>query len=48
MIIKIYRLKESGGFAIRFWKYTNWLEITLWKVNIILDVWWEKIPDEKN
>ena len=36
MRISIYRLNESGGLHLYWYHYERSLEITLWRINIII------------
>ena len=38
MRLKIYKLRKSSGFAIRWYKSERWLEITLWGINIVIQL----------
>jgi len=39
MRLKIYRLRTNEGLAIHFYKPERWLEITLWRVNIVWQIY---------
>lgn len=37
--ISIYRLVAPSGFDIHWWEEEHWLEITLYTVNIVWQLW---------